>query len=29
MSVARLNEFRIKVRPDFVNPMEYRFTRTP
>ena len=25
---GKADEFRIKVRPDFVDPMEYRFTRT-
>jgi CubicO group peptidase (beta-lactamase class C family) len=26
---GKADEFRMKVRPDFVDPMEYRFTRTP
>jgi CubicO group peptidase (beta-lactamase class C family) len=26
---GRADEFRMKVRPDFVDPMEYRFTRRP
>ncbi len=26
---GRAEEFRMKVRPDFVDPMEYRFTREP
>jgi CubicO group peptidase (beta-lactamase class C family) len=26
---GKVDEFRMKVRPDFVDPMEYHFTRTP
>jgi CubicO group peptidase (beta-lactamase class C family) len=26
---GQVDEFRMKVRPDFVDPMEYRFTRKP